>query len=280
MDSGDQLERTVHPPPIAEESAPQADVSNREATELERYHTNVTDASASTKGPCEGHFVSIRKFWRRQVSLAVPHVKCRDHLGIMPASHITFVSSLGEPNNTIANERTFLAWIRTSIALSMLGTIIAQLFRLQNAPSPTGVVSLYILAIPLACICQGAALLTALTGSHRYWRMQNAMARGQALAAGWEYWLMIGILGSVSRPHLISTRSMTGFTDDGEDASNTLCCYTRGCLNVVVSMTKAALLYPATQEGPNHWTPRSAVNARDIKHDLPTLNAAPNSLCE
>ena len=82
----------------------------------------------------------------------------------------------------------------------MLGTIIAQLFRLQNAPSPTGVISLYILAIPLACICQGAALLTTLTGSHRYWRMQNAMARGQALAAGWEYWLMIGILGSVSRP--------------------------------------------------------------------------------
>ena len=185
-----------------------------------------------------------------------------------------FVSSLGEPNNTTANERTFLAWIRTSIALSMLGTITAQLFRLQNAPSPTGVVSLYILAIPLACICQGAALLTTLIGGHRYWRMQNAMARGQALAAGWEYWMMIGILGSVSRPHLISTRSVTCFTDDREGASNTLCCYTRGYLNVVVSMTKVALVYPTTHEGPNHWTPRSAVNARDIKRDLPTLNAA------
>lgn len=132
----------------------------------------------------------------------------------------------------------------------MLGTIIAQLFRLQNAPSPTGVISLYILAIPLACICQGAALLTALIGSHRYWRMQNAMARGQVLAAGWEFWLTIAILGSVSRPRLISTQNMTGFTDDREGASNTICCYTRGCLNVVVSMTKAALLYPTTHEGP------------------------------
>src|SRR5437762_2118304 len=122
MDSGHQLERTVHPPPIAEESAPQADVRNREATELERYHTNVTDASASTKGPCDGHLVSIRRFWRRQVSLAVPHVKCRDHLGIASFTHY-FVSSLSEPNNTTANERTFLAWIRTSIALSMLGAI-------------------------------------------------------------------------------------------------------------------------------------------------------------
>jgi uncharacterized membrane protein YidH (DUF202 family) len=116
-----------------------------------------------------------------------------------------FVSNLGEPNNTTANERTFLAWIRTSIALSVLGTIIAQLFRLQNAPSPTGVISLYTLATPLACVCQGAALLTALTGGHRYWRMQNAMVRGQALAAGWEFWLMIGISGFVSRPHLTST---------------------------------------------------------------------------
>ena len=86
----------------------------------------------------------------------------------------------------------------------MLGAIIAQLFRLQNAPSPTWVISLYTLAIPLACACQGAALLTALTGGQRYLRMQNAMARGQVLAAGWEFWLMIGISGSVSRPHLIS----------------------------------------------------------------------------
>jgi uncharacterized membrane protein YidH (DUF202 family) len=184
-----------------------------------------------------------------------------------------FVCSLDEPDNTIANERTFLAWIRTSIALSMLGTITAQLFRLQNAPSPTGVLSLYILAIPLACICQGAALLTTLIGGHRYWRMQNAMARGHVLAAGWEFWLMIGISSAVGRPHLISTGNVTGFTDDRKGASNTPCCCTRGCLNVVVSMTKVALVYLTTHEGPNHWTPRSAVNARDIKHDLPTLNA-------
>jgi uncharacterized membrane protein YidH (DUF202 family) len=164
-----------------------------------------------------------------------------------------FVSTLGKPNNTTANERTFLAWIRTSVALSMLGTVIAQLFRLQNAPSPPGVISLYILAIPLACICQGAALLTALTGGHRYWRMQNAMVRGQALAAGWEYWLMIGVSGSVSPPHLISTRSVTGFTDDREGASNTLCCYTRAHLNVVVSMTRAALVYATHVRGSNHW---------------------------
>ena len=82
----------------------------------------------------------------------------------------------------------------------MLGAVIAQLFRLQNAPSPNGTVDLFVIATPLACICQGAALITAVTGGHRYWRQQNAMARGQALASGWEFWLMIGISGSVSGP--------------------------------------------------------------------------------
>ena len=185
------------------------------------------------------------------------------------------VSSLSEPNNTTANERTFLAWIRTSIALSMLGTIIAQLFRLQNAPSPTGVISLYTLATPLACICQGAALLTALTGGHRYWRMQNAMARGQALAAGWEFWLMIGISGLVSHPHLTSTRSVVDFTDGREGASNALCCYTRACLNVVVSMTRATPSIPPRtmtkpldseigDQRPRHKARSSALNAAQI----------------
>lgn len=86
----------------------------------------------------------------------------------------------------------------------MLGAVIAQLFRLQNSPSPNGAISLYVLAVPLACICQAAALITALTGGYRYWCQQIAMARGQALASGWELWLMIGLSGSVSDPHLSS----------------------------------------------------------------------------
>lgn len=92
----------------------------------------------------------------------------------------------------------------------MLGTVIAQLFRLQNSPSPPGVISLYVLAVPLACICQGAALITALTGGHRYWRQQNAMARGQALASGWEFRMMIGISASVSDPQSSSYISFGG----------------------------------------------------------------------
>lgn len=109
-----------------------------------------------------------------------------------------------------ANERTFLAWVRTSIALSMLGTVVAQLFRLQNSPSPPGIISLYVMAVPLACICQGGALVTTVAGGYRFWRQQSAMAQGQALASGWESWLMIGLSGTVRDPHLSWQKAFPG----------------------------------------------------------------------
>ena len=97
----------------------------------------------------------------------------------------------------------------------MLGAVIAQLFRLQNGPSPTGAVNFFVIATPLACACQSAALVTALSGGHRYWRQQNAMARGEALASGWELWLMICISGSVSGPIYLITVSTCGrFTNN------------------------------------------------------------------
>lgn len=238
MDSNNEPEREADPATTAEELSPQtADVTNCEATELPIYHSAATHTSSTTascpstaahgsgvqpyvsfdssSGPFlsssfsttsryQGRFASTKKFWRRHISLAVPHVKCRDHLGMLTALHFAFLAHLGEPNSgTTANERTFLAWIRTSIALSILGVIIAQLFRLQNAPSPTRAIDLYALAIPLSCICQGAALITALIGGHRYWRQQSAMSRGQAISSGWEFWLMIGISGLVSGSPLI-----------------------------------------------------------------------------
>jgi hypothetical protein len=126
----------------------------------------------------------------------------------------------------------------------MLGAVIAQLFRLQNSPSPNGTVSLYVLAIPLACICQGAALITALTGGHRYWRLQNAMAQGQALASGWEFWLMIGLSGSVSDPHLSSYEFILGriLLTMKKGPPHPLCRCNCARLNVTVGTTRSALL--------------------------------------
>ena len=89
--SNNGLEQEVSPPAAAEDSVPPtAKVVNREATELEPYHSAATDTSTRTMIQYQGHFEPLKKFWRRQVSLTVPHVKCRDHLGMSTISRLTF----------------------------------------------------------------------------------------------------------------------------------------------------------------------------------------------
>jgi len=121
---------------------------------------------------CWDHVVdAISKFWRRQISVAVSHDTTRDHLAL---------------------ERTFLAYLRSSLALSMMGITIAQLFRLQHSPSPDKIFGFYVLGKPLACICQGAAIYTLFIGAFRTWRTQNAMVRGKAISGGIEIVLLAG----------------------------------------------------------------------------------------
>ena len=85
-----------------------------------------------------------------------------------------------------ALERTFLGYLRTSLALSMVSVIIAQLFRLQHAQNPNNVFGFFVLGIPLACVCIGAAIFVLLLGAYRFWRQQNAILRGKVHAGGWE----------------------------------------------------------------------------------------------
>ena len=85
-----------------------------------------------------------------------------------------------------ALERTFLGYLRTSLALSMVAVIIAQLFRLQHTTNPSKTLGFFILGIPLASICIVAAILVLVLGACRFWRQQNAILRGKVHAGGWE----------------------------------------------------------------------------------------------
>ena len=68
----------------------------------------------------------------------------------------------------------------------MVSVIIAQLFRLEHAQNPDKVFGFFVLGIPLACICIGAAMVILLLGAYRFWRQQNAILRGKVHAGGWE----------------------------------------------------------------------------------------------
>ncbi|WP_277681462.1 YidH family protein [Saccharomonospora azurea] len=73
---------------------------------------------------------------------------------------------------TLANERTFLAWIRTSLGLVAGGVAVHQLLPgLGNEPARS----------LLANLCIGLAALLAALAYPRWWRIQRAMRRGGRL---------------------------------------------------------------------------------------------------
>ncbi|KAF2154630.1 hypothetical protein K461DRAFT_266022 [Myriangium duriaei CBS 260.36] len=135
--------------------ADQEAADEREATELTAYHEHPpVSANASAVQRSDRR---ITRFWRRNVSLTLPHDTCRDHL---------------------ANERTFLAYLRTSLALSMVGITTTQLFRIQLKVSmyPTKI-GYFSLGIPLGAAFQVAAMILVAISCHRYLRQQMSMAR-------------------------------------------------------------------------------------------------------
>ncbi len=68
----------------------------------------------------------------------------------------------------------------------MLGVVIAQLFRLQHTIKPEPSIGFYVIGVPLATVCNGAAVVVVLLGAYRFWRQQNALIRGKIHAGGWD----------------------------------------------------------------------------------------------
>lgn len=78
---------------------------------------------------------------------------------------------------TLANERTFLAWIRTALAMLAAGVAVVQLLP-GLGPEPVRLAAGLLLA--------GLALLLAAT-SHRRWRqVDDALRTGTPLARPWQ----------------------------------------------------------------------------------------------
>ncbi|MCJ1342446.1 hypothetical protein MMC31_000630, partial [Peltigera leucophlebia] len=80
----------------------------------------------------------------------------------------------------LALERTFLAWLRTSLAFASIGIAITQLFRLNATlsdregmkPQPTNAYKLRQLGKPLGATFLGIAVLILIIGGRRYFESQ------------------------------------------------------------------------------------------------------------
>ncbi|ORY05078.1 hypothetical protein BCR34DRAFT_448932, partial [Clohesyomyces aquaticus] len=114
----------------------------------------------------------VVKFWESQISVTIDEGSHRDHLAL---------------------ERTFLGYLRTSLALAMTGVLTAQLFRLQHSINPSPTFGFFVLGIPLAATFIGLGALVLLIGAFRFWRQQRAMIRGKVHAGGWEITAIMGL---------------------------------------------------------------------------------------
>ncbi|EFX04129.1 pf02656 domain containing protein [Grosmannia clavigera kw1407] len=80
----------------------------------------------------------------------------------------------------LALERTFLAWLRTSLAFSSIGIAVTQLFRLStSSDSSSQLDALHRVGRPLGSTFLGISILILFLGYHRYYQSQQWILRGK-----------------------------------------------------------------------------------------------------
>ncbi|KAF3912568.1 hypothetical protein ABW21_db0202043 [Orbilia brochopaga] len=85
----------------------------------------------------------------------------------------------------LALERTFLAWLRTSLSFASIGIAVTQLFRLNasignsDPASEKGAMTLRRMGKPLGATFLGIAILVLLIGLNRYYESQNWLLKGK-----------------------------------------------------------------------------------------------------
>ena len=103
----------------------------------------------------------------------------RDHLALGTPSHRT-----GNADVLTRTERTFLAWLRTSLSFASIGIAITQLFRLNTTigavdPQHPALNSLRRVGKPLGAAFIAVAIMILFTGFHRYFEGQYYIIRGK-----------------------------------------------------------------------------------------------------
>jgi putative membrane protein len=117
--------------------------------------------------------------WLRRLAVFLPRAVERDSGGTEP-----------DPRFTFANERTFLAWSRTALALVVAGLAIVQLL----PPFPGVPVGRHLLGIPL--IALGAVL--AVVAYTEWVRNQHALRRGEPMPRSVLPWILAATITGIA----------------------------------------------------------------------------------
>jgi putative membrane protein len=113
----------------------------------------------------------VHRSWRSRLSDLLPQTVAQDAGGTEP-----------DPRFTFANERTFLAWSRTALALVVAGLGVVQLL----PPFPGVPFGRHLLGVPL--IALGAVVAVVAYGE--WARSQRALRRGEPLPRSVMPWIL------------------------------------------------------------------------------------------
>lgn len=111
--------------------------------------------------------------------------------------------------NCRQTERTFLAWLRTSLSFASIGIAITQLFRLntnlsQSASSSVNTQSrLKHLGKPLGATFIGISIVMLCIGFHRYFEAQHYVIRGKFPASRGSIMIVSAISGALIASSLV-----------------------------------------------------------------------------
>ncbi|OBU01249.1 hypothetical protein VE01_00586 [Pseudogymnoascus verrucosus] len=112
----------------------------------------------------------------------------------------------------LALERTFLAWLRTSLAFASIGIAITQLFRLNttiSAPAGTtpepsaSAIHFRSLGKPLGAAFLGISIVVLLIGFHRYFEAQHWVTKGKFPASRGSIALVAAVAGALMVTSLV-----------------------------------------------------------------------------
>ncbi|KFY87016.1 hypothetical protein V500_07243 [Pseudogymnoascus sp. VKM F-4518 (FW-2643)] len=129
----------------------------------------------------------------------------------------------------LALERTFLAWLRTSLAFASIGIAITQLFRLNTTIAPgdgtaaqptASALHFRSLGKPLGAAFLGISIVVLLIGFHRYFEAQHWVTKGKFPASRGSIALVAAVAGALMVTSLVELEALAerGFiTDDQYD---------------------------------------------------------------
>ncbi|KAL2423651.1 hypothetical protein ABEF95_000972 [Exophiala dermatitidis] len=123
---------------------------------------------------------------------------------------------LSHARDHLANERVFLAYIRTSATIANLAVVILQLYRLKHNPPPHGKLSDYAIGVPVAAASLVTAVIVAIVGAWRFFVCQNAMAESRIIGSGAVVVVLTALTAAVNLPpkkfglHLLMYNQLLG----------------------------------------------------------------------